>query len=246
VARIAREVEAVAVIPVCAFGALPDLAAWRAFREDTGVPVLLDAAAAFDTLTDARLPAVVSLHATKVLGIGEGGFLVTEDEDLARKVRQLSVYGFHVNRESRFPATNSKLSEYAAAVGMAAMDAWPSSRLRFLRSAWSLRIALTALPDVRFQDGWGSEWVTSVCTVVLPPGSTDIVAQRLREAGVETRAWWGRGCHTSAAFANCGHGPLTVTDSLAGSTLGLPFSIDMDVDEIAHVAEALGDALSGL
>jgi dTDP-4-amino-4,6-dideoxygalactose transaminase len=246
VMQLLPSLEAAAVIPVCAFGAMPDLAAWRAFRDETGVPVLIDAAAAFDTLADARLPAVVSLHATKVLGIGEGGFLATEDEALARKVRLQSVYGFQGNRDSRVPATNSKLSEYAAAVGMAAMDAWPSTRLRFLRAAQHLRIALTGQPHVTFQDGWGAGWVTSVCTVALPHGSADTVAQRLNEAGVQTRAWWGKGCHTSPAFADCSRGPLPVTEALAESTLGLPFSIDLDVDDMAYLAAALGDILAGL
>ena len=37
------------VMPVSPFGALPDIEAWLSFRRSTGVPVLLDAAAAFDT-----------------------------------------------------------------------------------------------------------------------------------------------------------------------------------------------------
>jgi dTDP-4-amino-4,6-dideoxygalactose transaminase len=244
IAPVVRRLGAVAVIPVCAFGALPDLAAWRQFRDDTGVPVLVDGAAAFDTLSDARLPVVVSLHATKVLGVGEGGYLATEDEALARTVRLQSVYGFQGSRESRMPATNSKLSEYAAAVGMAALDAWPATRLRFLRSAQHLKIALTTQPQVKFQDGWGADWITSVCTVTLPPESAETVARRLLDAGVGTRFWWGGGCHSSPAFASCGHGPLPATTALAGSTLGLPFSMDMDVDEIARLTAALGDALA--
>jgi dTDP-4-amino-4,6-dideoxygalactose transaminase len=129
---------------------------------------------------------------------------------------------------------------------MAALDAWPSTRLRFLRTAQHLRIALSAQPHVQFQDGWGAEWVTSVCMVALPHGSADHVARRLQEAGVQTRAWWGGGCHASPAFADCGRGPLTVTEALAGATLGLPFSIDMGVDEIARLTRALGDALADL
>jgi len=236
--------EAVAVIPVCAFGALPDLAAWRAFRDQTGLPVLIDAAAAFDTISDARLPVVVSLHATKVLGLGEGGFLAAEDAALVQRVRQLTTFGFHGSRESLAPATNAKLSEYAAAVGLAALDSWPGDRLRWMRTAQMLRIALIGRPEVRFQDGWGSDWVTSVCTVGLPEGSSDQVAAALRDHGVDTRQWWGAGCHASRAFADCRREPLAVTDALAGSTLGLPFSIDMDADEIARVAQALELALS--
>ena len=235
--------DVVAVIPVCAFGAMPDLARWRAFRDLTGVPVLVDAAAAFDTLSDARLPAVVSLHATKVLGLGEGGFLATEDADLAARVRQLTTFGFKGSRDSLIPATNAKLSEYAAAVGLAALDGWPGDRLRWMRAAQHLRIALIGRPEVRFQDGWGSDWVTSVCTVGLPPGSADAVAQALSEDGVDTRQWWGGGCHTSRAFQDCRRELLPMTEALAGSTLGLPFSIDMDAGEIARVAAALSRAL---
>jgi dTDP-4-amino-4,6-dideoxygalactose transaminase len=236
-------IEVAAVIPVCAFGAMPDLDRWVAFRQTTGVPVLIDAAAAFDTLADARIPSVVSLHATKVLGSGEGGYLATQDPNLALKVRQLTSFGFHGSRESLVPATNAKLSEYAAAVGLAALDNWPGDRLRFMRTAQHLRISLIGQSEVKFQDGWGSDWVTSVCTVGLPHRSAKSVARMLREGGVDTRQWWGGGCHASRAFADCRREALPMTDILADATLGLPFSIDMDARDIARIAAALDQAL---
>ena len=207
------------------------------------MPVLIDAAAAFDQLADANLPAVVSLHATKALGIGEGGYLATVDPALAARVRSLTTFGFEGTRESQVVATNAKLSEYAAAVGLAALDAWPGDRLRWMWAAQHLRIALIGHPEVRFQRGWGSEWVTSVCTVGLPPGSAADVARILREDGVDTRAWWGEGCHRSPAFADCRREPLDVTEMLAAATLGLPFSIDLDEGDIARIAAALDRAL---
>jgi dTDP-4-amino-4,6-dideoxygalactose transaminase len=236
--------EIAAVIPVCAFGALPDIDRWLAFREATGVPVLLDAAAAFDTLTDARLPAVVSLHATKVLGLGEGGFLVSDDAAFAHKVRLKTTFGFWGSRDSQVAATNAKLSEYTAAMGLAALDAWPGDRLRWMRTAQMLQIALIGHPEVRFQPGWGRDWITSVCTVGLPRGVAANVAAILHEDGVDTRQWWGGGCHTSTAFADCRREALAATEQLAISTLGLPFSIDMSDQEIARVAAALDRALS--
>ena len=246
VANLARDLnpEVAAVIPVCAFGAMPDIDRWLAFRDATGVPVILDAAAAFDTLFDARLPAVISLHATKVLGLGEGGLLATDDAALAMKVRQITTFGFMGSRESLVSATNAKLSEYAAAVGLAALDSWPGDRLRWMRTAQILRIALIGRPEVTFQSGWGSDWITSVCTVSLPRGAADHVAASLRADGIDSRHWWGRGCQASPAFADCRREPLPVTEALAGSTLGLPFSIDMDAGEISRVAEALDRALS--
>ena len=238
--------QVVAVIPVSAFGARGDMAAWRAFRDATGVPVLVDAAAAFDTLDDAALPAVVSLHATKVLGIGEGGYLATRDAKLAARVRQLTTFGFEGGRESHVAATNAKLSEYAAAVGLAGLDAWPADRFRFLRAAQHLRMSLIGQPDVRFQDGWGTEWATSVCTVGLPDGTAGAVAAILHGQGIDTRQWWGTGCHTTPAFADCARGDLRHTDRLAGSVIGLPFSIDLSAAETTRISTALQQALAGL
>lgn len=235
-----------AVIPVCAHGAMADVDAWLAFRDETGVPVILDAAAAFDAACDARLPTVVSLHATKALGIGEGGFLATDDRALALRVRQSTTYGFRGARESEFVATNAKLSEYAAAVGHAALDAWPSDRLRFCLSAQLLRAAFAAVPQVIFQPGWGTAWATSVCVVRAPGASAPALAASLAEVGVETRFWWGEGCHRSRAFQECPREALPVTEALARTTLGLPFAVDLTVADANRVALAVQRGLTHL
>jgi len=232
-----------AVIPVAAFGHMPDLAAWRAFQDETAVRVLIDAAAAFDGAVDASLPIVVSLHATKVVGLGEGGFLATRDPDLARRVRRLTSFGFDGSREALCVATNAKLSEYAAAVGLAALDGWPADRLRWFMTAQALRRAVAAVPQVRFQSGWGSRWTTSVCVVGLPDGTADMVEAVLRAEGVDTRRWWGEGCHVGPAFADCPHDRLLNTESLARSTIGLPFAIDLTTAQIERIAAALAQAL---
>lgn len=234
-----------AVIPVSPFGQPLDLAAWRDFRRTTGTPVLIDAAAGFDTVDDAGLPVVVSLHATKVVGVGEGGYVATEDEELAERVRMLSSFGFRGTRESLLPATNAKLSEYTAAVGLAALDSWPGDRLRFLRASQMLRVALMDLPEVVFQLGWGIDWVTSVCSVTVPDGAADVVERGLAAREVDTRRWWGAGCHASPAFEHCRREDLSVTDRLGRSVIGLPFSIDLSPAEIGRIAEALQETLVG-
>lgn len=228
-----------AVISVCAFGRTPELEPWQAFRAETGLPVLLDAAAAFDTLNEANPPAAVSLHATKILGAGEGGFVASADKGLVERIRQLSSFGFAGSRSARFEATNAKLSEYAAAVALASLDGWPATRLRYLLAAQRLRIALMGRPEVVFQPGWGSEWVSSTCVVGLPDDAAGPVGAALAEAGVQSRSWWGEGCHRHPAFAGAARTALPVTESLARRTLGLPFAIDITAEEIDRVAAAL-------
>ncbi len=233
-----------AVVVTAPFGLMPELGAWADLQAETGVAVLVDGAAAFDAGRDARLPVMVSLHATKTLGVGEGGFIATSDEGLAARVRELSVFGFNGSRESRVAATNAKLSEYGAAVGLAALDVWPTTRLMYLRAAQRLRMALARTPEVAFQAGWGIGWVSSVCTVGLPDGSSDRIEGRLRAQGIDTRRWWSRGCHVSPAFAALPRGELTQTERLADATLGIPYAADLDAEEIERIADALMRAVA--
>ncbi|RZJ98380.1 MAG: DegT/DnrJ/EryC1/StrS aminotransferase [Brevundimonas sp.] len=235
-----------AVIPVMAHGAPIDLDAWVLFQDRTGVRVLIDAAAAFDVLDRAPLPAVVSLHATKALGVGEGGFFVSRDPVLNEAVRRMTGFGFMGDRVATIASTNAKLSEYAAAVGLAALDGWPGVRERYMRVAQRLRLALMGRPDAAFQSGWGLTWISSVCVVDLPAGSAETLADTLAEAGVATRRWWGEGCHREPAFAECERAAVPVTDALARSQLGLPFYSTMSDAEVDHLASALSQALDRL
>jgi dTDP-4-amino-4,6-dideoxygalactose transaminase len=233
----------VAVVPVSAFGRPVNLDAWAEFEAATGLPVLVDAAAAFDGVTSAPVPVMISLHATKSLGVGEGGLLAGPDPVMIEAVRRLTAFGFAGERESLTPATNAKLSEYAAAVGNAALDGWAATRLRYATVAQWLRMALIAAPQVKFQPGWGLSWITSTCVVGLPDGSAEHVERALRAEGVDSRRWWGLGCHRSPAFQGLPNADLPVTERLAASTIGLPYYADMTQDEVERVAHALIAAL---
>lgn len=228
-----------AIIPVCAYGAPMDLGPWVRFQDETGVKVVVDAAAAHDTVTSSPLPVVVSLHATKVLGAGEGGYVASNDPAFCQALRTRSSFGFYGSRESLMPATNAKMSEYAAAVVLAGMDNWASTRLLYQQAGTKLRAALIDVPEVEFQDGWSSRWITSVCVVRLPKGKANPVSQFLSANGVDTRLWWGTGCHNSPAFKKVPRTQMPHTEHLAQVSLGLPYSALMSEDEVNRVAGLL-------
>jgi dTDP-4-amino-4,6-dideoxygalactose transaminase len=232
-----------AIMPVAAFGRMPDLAAWRDVADATGLPVIVDGAAAFDALERAPVPVTVSLHATKTVAAGEGGLVASDDHDFIDRVRALTAFGFQGDRLSRMPAMNAKLSEYAAAVALASLDAWPGDRARFAMTAQRLRAGLALTPQIAFQSGWGTRWVSSVCVVGTPSGAAASMARTMATMGVETRDWWGQGCHRQPAFRRCPRAPLPVTDALAAATLGLPYFIDLEEDASARITESLHEAL---
>jgi len=229
-----------AILVVSPFGAPVDPKPWEELEDDTGVPVVLDAAAGFDTVQPSSIPSVVSLHATKVLGAGEGGFIITADSRLRERLAACCNFGFTFSREAVLPALNAKMSEYHAAVALASLAAWPENRLSHVGVAASYRRALVST-GISLQSG--EDWASSTTNVVLPRAARGRIAERLLESGIETRAWWGDGCHVQAAFEDCPRLPLPVTEDLGRRVLGLPHFVDMREDQVDTVVDGLVEAL---
>lgn len=229
-----------AVMPVSPFGGRIDASAWDVFHEQTRIPVVIDAAAAFDTVRPSLVPAVVSLHATKVLGAGEGAFVLTRDTAIVNEIQRRSNFGFRGAREARVVATNAKMSEYAAAVGLASFDVWAETRAAWLAVATVYREAIAGKAGISGMPGLGGH-ATSTILVRLGEGYGNIsaIALQLAAEGISTRQWWGRGLHREEAFAACRRDPLPETDRLASQTIGLPCSVDMPRRDVERVCGLL-------
>lgn len=228
-----------AVMPVMPFGLPLDIATWEAFRSRTRLAVVIDAAAAFDSLVPGAVPSVVSLHATKVLGTGEGGFVISADASIRDAVRMRSNFGFAGTRQAQAAAFNAKLSEYHAAVGHAALDEWKQTRAEWGAAANAYRRALRGSNRVSLQRGFGETWVSSTCVLGFDHPAADRGEQSLNHCGIETRRWWGTGAHAHPATASFPRAVVPATETLARSTLGVPFYRDIGGAEISKVAEVV-------
>jgi dTDP-4-amino-4,6-dideoxygalactose transaminase len=229
-----------AVMPVAPFGQPIDFAEWDRFRSRTRLPVVIDAAAGFDSVRPTDTPAVVSLHATKVLGIGEGGFVLSADRRLVRRIRTRSNFGFDGSRDATVPALNAKLSEYHAAVGHAALDEWLDARSEWLAVAGAYRERLARCPAApRLQDGFGESWVSSVCVLDLGGQDAAQLEDGLRAVDIETRHWWGDGAHAHPSTVQCPRTALPVTERLARSTIAMPFFRGMQTADIDRVVDCI-------
>ncbi|MBW4093671.1 MAG: DegT/DnrJ/EryC1/StrS aminotransferase, partial [Proteobacteria bacterium] len=216
-----------AVMPVAPFGQPIDPAGWDAFRARTGMAVVIDAAAGFDAATPGTVPTVVSLHATKALGAGEGGYVMSHDTALIRRVQTYSAFGFYGSRNAQLPGFNAKMSEYSAAVALASLDRWETTRAALVVRAAAYQAGFASSNLVQMQPGFGDRWVANTCVVGLPAGSAEAVTESLTEAGIESRAWWSDGAHRHRATEALPRASLPRTESLAAATLGLPFYTDM-------------------
>ncbi len=131
-----RHLDVDLVVPVATFGRPQSVDAWDAFIEETGVPVLIDAAAAFGSQAVGRHAAVAfSMHATKAFGIGEGGFLMAASQELIEGARRSSNFGFHGGTVDA-GGCNGKLSDYHAAVGLDQLHRFEEVEER-RRSVWA-------------------------------------------------------------------------------------------------------------
>lgn len=229
-----------AVLVVSAFGAPPDVAGWEDFEAKHGVPVVFDAAAAVTSLRRiGRQPLAVSLHATKVFGIGEGGAVITTDAALADRLAANTGFGFvGTDRVSAERAGNYRISEYAAAVGLAVLAGIDAKEQRLLHLGGLYAEALRNSP-CRLQEGAGTEWATMTLNVVIPADRLEGSLSRLDAAGIQWRRWWGLGTHRHPAFADLRRTALPVTEELAPRVIGLPFYEGLTEAEIGRVAEAL-------
>ncbi len=233
------------VMPVSAFGYPIDTEKWQKFQDETGIPVIIDAAAAFDSVLQAnvmkinKVPLALSMHASKTFGIGEGGLLISKDRNLIHRSRQMSNFGFKTSREIELPGINSKMSEYSAAVGHAALDEWPQKRAKLLELAgWYLE-EFGKHPQARIEVRLHKGLANSTCNVRLPAGRANEVIEQLNAENIEARKWWYKGCHQQVAFKDCPRFALPVTEKLAESTIAIPFSLGMKKDEVQYIVNQL-------
>jgi dTDP-4-amino-4,6-dideoxygalactose transaminase len=256
--RAMRELRFDAVMPVAAFGAPHPSAGWHAFQQETGIPVVVDAAAAFGSqwLEAPGGTAVFSLHATKSLPAGEGGFVVSADAALVARVRQLSNFGINLDGGAKRPVgtlarigSNAKMSEYHAAVGLASLDVWEErAALRRLRyHELQSRLDGTAGHGVL-------RWQHTVAPVAAPtllcvrlPGSA--ARSRLEawasQRGLGLRRWYQPLLGKMLEIApECVSLPAPNAAAIAADMCGLPFFPSMDGAQQDEVVKAVRAALS--
>jgi dTDP-4-amino-4,6-dideoxygalactose transaminase len=226
-----------AVIVVSAFGAPVPLQPWDSFFSETGIPVIIDAAAGIDAQPIGPIPVAFSLHATKCLGIAEGGLLVSTNESMIQKARKIITFGMNQERQSDFIGINGKLCEYLAAVGLAALKEWPQKRQQFYELAHFYHQKLT-LP-LKLQPGFGKTWIGSMLNVifpsVIPPQNQHFLAQH----GIETRFWWREGCHQHPAYKKLPKTLLPKTTFLSQRVLGVPFYLGLKEEDIDIICRSL-------
>lgn len=238
------------VVPIAAFGRPVPQAPWRALRDRTGLPVVIDGAASFVGIASdphrflGDIPVAISFHATKAFATGEGGAVAATDPAVVRRAGRAMNFGIDTIRDCRTPSLNGKMSEYHAAVGLAELDGWPDKLAAFARvagcyrreaAAVGLAERIHAMPDI------GGNYVLFRCN----SGSEAArVEDGLARAGIDFRRWYGRGLHEQTYYRGCARGSLAATDRVLPLLLGLPVAPDLDDAAVRRIVAALAAAVT--
>jgi dTDP-4-amino-4,6-dideoxygalactose transaminase len=233
-----------AVIPVATFGMPQNAASWASWSQANNKPVIIDAAAAFGSQKTAPGVSVVfSLHATKTLSSGEGGLVITKDKSLALRLRSMTNFG--IGFEGLSFASNAKLSEYHAAVGLAHLREWPA-QIRARRQLFNAyQEAMSGLVIMQKNTGL---FAPSVMPVRLRTSEMRFELENAcADVGIQSRRWYQPLLHEHPSLMGVeAVNSLHQAEDLARTIVGLPFFPDLTIDQLAKIKEVVRNVVASI
>lgn len=215
-----------------------------------GASVAFDAAQALGaSLNGQRLGGfgrfeVFSASPSKHFTTVEGGFVATDDRELAEKVRLGRNYGVTPEYHCAFPGLNARLSELHAVVGLALLhdvDAFIKNRNEYTRL---YRDRLGCLPGLGFQR-IRAEAVSAYnyFGLTVDPEQFGLtnreLARALEAEGIQTKIYYQSPLHREPALGGASGARLPGTDYLVGRILCLPLYNQMEPVLIEEIVSAV-------
>jgi UDP-2-acetamido-2-deoxy-ribo-hexuluronate aminotransferase len=242
-----------AIMPVSLYGQVGDMDGINAVARKHRIPVIEDAAQSFGARYRGKRSCALSevgstsFFPSKPLGAyGDGGALFTDDDDLAKLMREIRVHG--QDRRYHHPrlGINGRLDTLQAAVLLAKMEIFDDeveARMR-IGARYSEMIA-EALGD-------------RVTTPLLAPGCTSVYAQytievanrdqveqAMKAQGIPTAVHYPVPLHLQPVFADLGQGAgaFPISEAAGRRVLSLPMHPYLTEAQQARVVQALRAAV---
>ncbi|MCX4760230.1 DegT/DnrJ/EryC1/StrS family aminotransferase [Streptomyces sp. NBC_01275] len=189
---------------------------------------------------------VFSFHATKFINSFEGGAIVTDDDQLAARVRSIHNYGRGEGEHVSGIGTNAKMTEVAAAMGLTSLENMPalievnrSHHLRYLAG-------FADVPGVRLRDpapeDANHQYVVIEVEAEQAGLTRDELAAVLQAENVLIRTHFHPGCHRTEPYVRDPrrHAPLPLphSEALGERVISLPTGTGVghpDVDRVCEI-----------
>lgn len=186
---------------------------------------------------------VFSFFGNKIITTGEGGMVVTDNEDLAEKMRIVRAHGMDPNRRYWHTVLgyNYRMTNIQAALGVAQMERIDQIVEQKRRNAAVYNKELKDIPGIILPPElvWAKNiyWLYSILVDEKKFGiSSQELECQLKEKGIETRIFFPP-VHKQPIY-NTGQN-LLVSERLSRCGLSLPSSVNLSKDEILRICRAI-------
>ena len=241
-----------AIVPVHLYGQMADMDNIVSIADERGLAVIEDCAQAHGARYRGNRAGSMgrigcfSFYPTKNLGaLGDGGMLVTDDDDIAKRARRLREYGWDENRNAVEPGWNTRLDEIHAAVLsdlLVFVDA-DNDRRQQIASTYDrlLEDLDLVLPKRRPR----AEHVFHL--YVVQTGRRDQLAKHLRDRDIAPGIHYAPPVHMHDAYRGRIRvpAPLPQTEAAARHILSLPMYPEMTDLDVERVTDAVRSFFQG-
>ena len=236
-----------AIIPVSLYGQCADFGAINSIAAKYGIPVIEDAAQSFGATYKGRKScnlttiACTSFFPSKPLGCyGDGGAIFTNDDELARVMRQIARHGQDRRYHHVRVGVNSRLDTLQAAIllpKLAVLDEEIALRQQVAERYNGLlnQISISSTPYIEPHNT--SAWAQY--TVQVPQRSK--VQIQLQAAGIPSAVHYPIPLNLQPAVADP-HAQLSVGDVVAQKVMSLPMHPGLDIITQQQIAATLQHA----
>ena len=242
-----------AIFPVNIFGSCCHYEQFQALANSHKLPLFYDSAQAFGSkyknqpvgsFGDAE---VLSFHATKIFHTGEGGAVVTNNTDLARKLGTIRNFGFSDYLNCTTVGINGKMDEFSALIGLKLLDRLSAHILKRKWVFQHYRDSLKPIPGIRFpQESPEIDLNYSYFYIWIDPEQFGLTNLELNYALIAekiiTRCYFYPPVHRTSYYQRLYKNTLPElpqTDWAATHTLCLPVYSDMQAGELAMIIAAI-------
>jgi dTDP-4-amino-4,6-dideoxygalactose transaminase len=242
------------IIGVHLWGRACDVARLEGIANKRRLALMFDAAHAFGCSHQGRmignfgLAEVFSFHATKFVNSGEGGAVVTNNDDLASRIRLMKNFGFAEGYDNVVHiGTNGKLSEMSAAFGLTNLESMEQIIAINRRNHEAYAQGLTRIPGVSLVTYDDSEKSNYQYVIIeLEQSQTGLTRDRLVEVlhaeKVLARRYFYPGCHRMEPYRSFfPHAMLVLpqTQRLAQRVMALPTGTAVGPAEIQSICDII-------
>jgi len=232
-----------AIIPVSLYGQCADFDAINAIATKYGIPVIEDAAQSFGATykgwrsCNLSTIACTSFFPSKPLGCyGDGGAIFTNDDELAKVIRQIARHGQDRRYHHIRVGVNSRLDTLQAAILLPKLDIFPEELAARLKVAayYNELLAKQQIKTPYIEPHNVSVYAQyTVCVE-----NRDDLQQHLKQRGVPTAVHYPIPLNKQPAVAD--DMPLSVGDSLSQQVVSLPMHPYLERSQIEDIVSAIG------